>query len=467
MRHRNLLTVGLSLLVALAAAPTSLADVVNLKDGRSFVGIIVLDSPSRVTIETMIGKFKTKMTFKRYEITSTERKDVPEGYFETGSAKSKKPNPIGDTGSIPRSKTKEPISKTIRYVEIPIRGTFGEEVQAEGVERALTNAIKRGVQHAVFVIDSPGGLVSEAEAIATVIEEQRDKIHCYAVVESAISAAMWVTISCDRVFIRRDGEMGGAVVYSKEHTTGAIEVDAKMNSIIAAKLASKAQRSGIRGDAVRAMIIPEAEYYAWADDEGKVLHAMKQPEGLDAERLIIADGEGSILTLTGAQALAAGLAKEFGGDLDKLGGQVGAPEWESAGNIGVSAMAAAQRVHQRKSKQRGDLIEDIETAFEELAGMQESAIEAHPNQFTYTYYETSNLLVPASQTAWRQNTDKCISAWRRVLSQTERIERMQQRAEKLGLNRSVEHKDLKKYFNACHDALVDLEKHRDRRYVNR
>ena len=451
---------------ALVIACQAPGDVVTLKDGRTFEGIVVLDSPSKVTIETMIGKFKTKMTFKRHEIASVERKDLPDDFFDPGASKKKK-TPAKTAESGKRRAERKTVNKTTRFVAIPIRGTIGVEVQAEGVERALNTAIKRGVRHAVFVIDSPGGYVAEAEAIAAVIEAKRDQINCYAVIESAISAAIWVAISCDRVFISPWSEIGGAVVYSKDQTTGAAEVDAKMNSIIAADLAARAQRSGIKGDAVRAMVIPEAEYFVWMDDDGETLHGVKAPENLPAERLIIADGADTVLTLTGEQALAAELADEFPGDLKSLGAHVGAEGWESAGNIGKSAMAAAHRAHQQQSKKRKDLIEDITTAFEELSSMQDKAIAAHPNNFTYVYDLASNLLVPASQAAWRENTDKCIGKWRRLLAQTERIERMQQRAVKLGMERSVEHKELKKYYDACQDALVELEKNRNRRYVNR
>lgn len=467
-----MLNIRLILIAVIAITLTGLpsvvrADVVDLKDGRSFEGIIVLDSPSKVIIETMVGKFKVKMTFQRNEIRSTERKALPEGFFESGSnnRKAKKPDIQSTTGK--RQAKRKPDAPTIRYVEIPIKGTIGVEVQAAGVERAMNTAIRRGVQHAVFTIDSPGGYVAEAEAIAAVIEAKRDDIRCYAVIESAISAAIWVTISCDKVFMHRDGEIGGAVVYSQDQTTGAVEVDAKMNSIIAAKLASRAQRSGMNGDAVRAMIIPEAEYYVWKNDQGETRHAVREPQDLPADQLIIADGEATVLTLTGEQAHSIGMAGDYPGDLVALGAHVNAEGWEPAGNIGAAAMAAAHRAFEQNRTKREELIEDINTAFEELGAMQDRAVQSSPGNFTYTYDPETNLLVSASQIAWRENTDKCMNNWRILLRQTERIERMLQRAEKLGLQRNVEHKDLREYFEACQGALIELEKNRNRYYVNR
>jgi len=452
----------LAALLGALIANASIADVVTLKDGRVIEGIIVLDSPSKVVIETMVGQFKTKLEFRKHEVASAVRKELPEGFFNPGGAAKNK-----EKKESPAREKRDRSDRTVRYVEIPIEGKIGVEAQAEGVERALDTAINRGVQHAIFVIDSPGGYVADAEAIASAIEDRRGKIRCWAVVESAISAAIWVTISCDRVFIRRDGQIGGAVVYSQDRTTGAAEVDAKMNSIIAAKLAAKAERAGLHGEAVRAMIVPEAEYYAWSDEQGRVQHGVSKPSDLPAERVIVADNDRSVLTLTGTQALDAGIATEHAGHLDELGDLVGEPGWKDAGNIGISAMAAAQRSYERQREKQGRLIDDIKTAFEELKALQDEAVGAHPNNFTYTYDIATNLLVPASQMAWRHNTDNALRLWRRLLSQTERIERMQQRAESLGLERAASYEELKKYHDACQEALFDLERNRNRRYVNR
>ncbi|HYD01704.1 MAG TPA: ATP-dependent Clp protease proteolytic subunit, partial [Phycisphaerales bacterium] len=142
----------------------------------------------------------------------------------------------------------QPAAKTPpTYIEIPIKGGFGEEIFASGVQRALTEAKSRKIKHAVFVIDSPGGVVADAMAIEKVMDQFESDITYHCVIVRGISASMAVVSGCRNVFMPAGGATGAAVSFSTNTNTGSAEVDAKMNAAWASQLAARADKHGQPG----------------------------------------------------------------------------------------------------------------------------------------------------------------------------------------------------------------------------
>ncbi|MDD4879544.1 MAG: hypothetical protein PHR22_03720 [Candidatus Omnitrophica bacterium] len=83
---------SLVFLAAFSASAVSSADVVMLKNGRSLEGEILEENDTTMTLRTKIGK----VVFKRADVASEERRELPEGFF--GARAEEKPrvtvNPV-------------------------------------------------------------------------------------------------------------------------------------------------------------------------------------------------------------------------------------------------------------------------------------------------------------------------------------------------------------------------------------
>ena len=64
-------------LAAFSTCAVSYADIVMLKNGRSLEGEIIEESGTTMTLRTKIGK----VVFKRADVASEERRELPEGFF--------------------------------------------------------------------------------------------------------------------------------------------------------------------------------------------------------------------------------------------------------------------------------------------------------------------------------------------------------------------------------------------------
>lgn len=113
-----------------------------------------------------------------------------------------------------------------QYLEIPLCGIFGEpayridrrtgleltdNTSPEVIERTLEFASKNGIRHIVFRIDSPGGLLSTAEAIVEVMDKYDDDLEYHALVKTGLSASIWLIFACDTIHVSSDTVIGAAV----------------------------------------------------------------------------------------------------------------------------------------------------------------------------------------------------------------------------------------------------------------
>lgn len=252
----------------------------------------------------------------------------------------------------------KPAAKTkADYMEVPLIGEFGKEILAGGVKKALIRAKAEQIQHIVFVVDSGGGVVEDAKAIAEVLKQFDGSFTYHAVIKKAFSASLWVLTLCDNWYCSPGGATGAAVVYSLSTQSGAAEVDAKMNGAVAAMLASAAEQKGHSGDAIRAMVLMDAKLYfnPAANDQASRLSAVQQPGAVEI------DTDRTVLSASMAQMVEWGLAinlPDAANPCDAVGKALGKAEWRSSGNGGVGAMkstaaafAAAMAERDRAYKQ--------------------------------------------------------------------------------------------------------------------
>lgn len=289
------------------------------------------------------------------------------------------------------------------YLVVPIRGRIGAnntegDVFAEGVRDALAFARRNKIGTIVFEIDTPGGNVVEAKDISDAIRESWSEFQFIAVVKRSLSAGLWITLACDRVYVRDASTIGAAVCYYGDATAGNAAVDAKFNSAVAAQLAAFAESVGKPADLFRAMVLPEMTIYEWLDPNSNVVKVgTSAPSGVTAKRI---DSEASVLTLTTGEMIRYGLAElvdpnEF---LKK-------PAWKEFNKYGAAAMQNAKATYwddkaaRARAAKRGVLARQRD--WDEIAAIRTLLYE----------YEADAVL---RQRGRATNKKECIEAWNRV-----------------------------------------------------
>ena len=329
---------------------------------------------------------------------------------------------------------------------VPITGVIGEESFNSGLERALKHAMQKRIARVVLDIDTPGGLVDEASAMAKAIAAHREamaksglKAEFIALVRNAISAGIWLALSCEQMFIVEGGVIGGAVAFSVDHTTGAAEVDAKMNSIYAAEVSALADRHGYPAAVVKAMMIMSEQCWAWTDAEGRWRVEAEKPRE-NADKAWKVDGAATVLTLRSGEAERLGMARVVGTpDAQALGPALGLEGWKSAGDAGGDAMAWAKGQAEKDLARAKKQVEEIRDLRQEISTINdtllprafERANNAHPHNWRYTVFRDTGNFTPESRQDWVRRTDEALAAWEDVQNGMRKLDRLDKRHEQL------------------------------------
>jgi len=449
MRRVHALAAALSLLLTSLAA----GDIVRMKDGREFVGVIKKETASTIVIDTKVANIRTMLTLRKSNIANVERGDPPPGFLDDEPAA-----PTTNRPDRPRRREREEAlrrssvpDRPAQYIEIPIEGVFGEDIVPVGVQESLEYAVRRDVQHVVFRINSDGGYVWAAEDIAQIMEEHAEDLTYHALIDKAISASIWVALSCDTIHMRPGSSIGAAVVFSQDATTGDAQVDAKMNSAIAARLASRAEANGHSAAIVRAMILQEAEAYLVEDEFGERVTDTRPGGG----RAMVLDDRDSVLTLTADEAANVGFASLFDGEASRLAGAVGLDGWRRASRFGAAAM--------RKARERAaPLLEEIPSVASIIGRDITEAVDSDPGNYQYYLQPFDNRMTQESRRQWRQRTDDAIAAWTRVGRGLVKLERLERRLAELGFSRSIHELDLEDLRERSAREIDRLRRDRDK-----
>lgn len=284
------------------SASTAHADEVVLRDGTVYTGTVVSQTRREVVIDTEISGIRTRIRLDRREVSSIVRGETP----TTTPAVEDRPTGIPTIGGgRDKEEAKPVILKRDGYdliMEVPMEGTFGQDIYPMSVKSTLDWGVERGVTDVVFRMNSPGGEVWAAEEIVEIMADYADQFRYHALIEHAISATIWPSFFCDTITMAPGATFGGAVVF-RQNGTGSAEVDKKMTSIMAAKLAASAEANGHSPYLVKAMMISEEAVYAVRRGGEWVLTNTIPDEG-DYETI---DGPDTVLTLTADDAAKFGI----------------------------------------------------------------------------------------------------------------------------------------------------------------
>lgn len=316
---------------------SALADEVIMRDGTVHTGKIVSRDRRTVVIDTELHGISARLELDRRSIKSIVISDEDE------ATPSSTDNGSPSTLSIPTKAEEEEDENVVLkrdgynlVLEVPLEGTFGQDIYPLGIANSLEWAKEVGVTDVVFRINSGGGEVWCASDMVEIMKDYRGEFKMHMLIESAISASIWPSFTCDTITMAPGSDFGGAVVYNM--STGNPEVDKKMNSIYANKLSSAAEANGHLGILVPAMIVSDNSVYAYKDHNGEWVFS-DTTEGLPSNYETI-DGPDTILTLTQKQAQKYGLTHilENGNSLEEFCELHGIEKWDNAGQFGYETV---------------------------------------------------------------------------------------------------------------------------------
>ena len=178
---------GLVTAITLAAAcgtASAFPDKVILRDGTEYIGEVVSDTDREVQIKTTISNIETTLRIEKWRVREVvlDATDAP----DTDPAPESPNRPVaGSDEADDASEYEYENLKREGYalvLEIPMEGTFGEDIYPKSIASALEWAVGSGVTDVVFRINSGGGEVWAAEKIVEIMERHEDDLRYHGLI---------------------------------------------------------------------------------------------------------------------------------------------------------------------------------------------------------------------------------------------------------------------------------------------
>ena len=159
------------------------------------------------------------------------------------------------------------VGKQRQVFILPQSGMVGVGLRAAEMEKVEKAADKFGPgQIIVLRINSPGGLVTEADEIDKVLNRVREKHRLVAWLEEAISAAAVTALHCREIYFMNLGSMGSATMFSGDKSITGPQLDAWLR-----RISEIAEAGGRNGHVAKCMVYsPLVVSYTRDPKTGKV-----------------------------------------------------------------------------------------------------------------------------------------------------------------------------------------------------
>jgi hypothetical protein len=318
------LAICLTILLTYAAS----ADLVTMKDGRSFEGALLASGKDQIRFRAVLTYGTVVLNLPRNQITSFKRQAVKTQSFADQSVGERKSDPenIG-------------IDDTL-YLVVPVSGVFGKDIYAIGFRAVLRYARAHGIQHIVFELDTGGGDLTEARNTYRVLQAYREFLTYHAIIRRCAGDALVVPLWCDSVHILPGATVGGSVDPALFAQAGFDEQIVRSQT--AKEAALHAERMGRRPLVARAMLDPSVEIAAWQDAAGGLQVARSQPADCVDCKTVFAAPAGELLVLNSKQATMLGVRTLTGGPAE-LGAASGFDNWKEESDYGRTVMLRAAK----------------------------------------------------------------------------------------------------------------------------
>ncbi len=426
------LTTGL---IFSAFAAPAWADVVELNDGRTFDGKILLNNEQTVRIDTMVIGIRTKISFPKRDVTKVVTSPLPANYF----------NAVPD-----QAPAQAAVPGQTLYLDIPINGVIGKDIFADGLLRALNYAKARGCKAIVLEINSTGGSLEETNKILGVMKSFAADLHYYCIVQNAVGEALPIALTCERLFVYPDAKLGGT---SEEYKTFASDSSAQVQAILRTHLATQAGEAAGENyrypRLVKAMIDPAEAQAAWIDDQGAIEVGLTLPSGIAQDRIVFQSSgkdDKRVLTLSHAQLNELGV-ETYNGTADQIGAKLAAKGWKLESDYGATAMASTAKYLNAQSaddaKRHKQLIKNnIDRRTQVNAYLKHNLQQAaawDPNKGSYQNYGSygwgsTPLMTNDSRANWKVRTDNASNYILQAQQAIVQMKSLDAEAKRLGLD---------------------------------
>ena len=231
-----------------------------------------------------------------------------------------------DIAQMLRSKGALPVGRSYGYVLISIKGAIGaKNTTAEWFERELRKAAAIEPDVVVLEIDTPGGSTMHAKRMSKAIIRYKN-LRFVAFVRNAISAGVPIVLACREIYFADGAIMGAAPSFLPDRRGLPMKLpqdyQEKMQSLWRARCRIAAEHGGHSPLISEAMIDMDFVLTMREEDGRKIIERNGKGKVLKAR--------GKILTLTGREAVACGLAKSVAANLSELGEHLKMPRWNRA-----------------------------------------------------------------------------------------------------------------------------------------
>jgi len=435
-------------LVLLGVARTH-ADILVLMDGRQFKGEVVEETSSYVVFRHDIAGFWSNVKYTRAQIDGL--------YPEEGDQSDLSDAPVEEEK--PHTPNKPETSHLPKVVVIPLHGAVGsagedpilDTFDAVMLTERFEDALELEAQAVILDIKSPGGLVSEMEAICETILRYSRSLRIVAYPRDAFSAAAIISLCCKEMIVHPDARVGAAVIIQTS-TAGVSAVDAKMASPHHAKQKQFMEKSGRPYELVAAMTIQETELW-WHAEHGFATDAPPRNARDGWKQL---DGKSTILTMTANEAVEWGLAKGSARSTIEIITRLGI-----TGEISIVDMTEdVERYTATMQRRFDDLLAQISIYFRALRSLRDAIVDlgdAYENKDRTAARKHKSIIsrqITRMQTSGRaiQKIDKSLLA-RRIQLPDAALEQMQADASLLGRISGLIKTDTYDGFNESVDRL--------------
>lgn len=323
---RRSILVGACLVAIFGACAQSRADIVVQTSGLLLDGKIISQSDKEIVFQPDgTSDTAARKHFEAASVLRVLKTDEHGALLSDSSAKKTPPR-----WNVPPAPTAPPIlppkSQPTYYV-IPLHGEVGSTVLASALEQSLADAIRRKPTVIVLDIDSPGGLVEEAEKIMKVLHRYNKQARIVALTDQDLSAAAILSLSVREIYVKSSSTIGAATSYQPTNLKLPPKLEEKMQSAWRAVARNSAEEGNHEPLLAEAMIDNDMELHLEKID-GKAI--VKEGPG-DRELC----RKGKILTLSSHEAIECGLASGEADDLDELGKVLRMPDWSECKGLGT------------------------------------------------------------------------------------------------------------------------------------
>lgn len=291
------------------------ADWVELNDGSVLYGEVLEELTDGIRFRCNVGGIWSTVRYRRSQFI---RYGLEEGDQSDQASTGRS---IESEAKARNAEETEPATRP-HIAVIPLRGQVGGMLDgrvvgtfdAEVLRQCLEEAVENKAEVIVLDIESPGGLVSEMEAICETILEWNEQVRIVAFPRrDAFSAAAIIALCCPEMVVHPESRIGAAVIV--EHNRGGVNaVEAKMASPHHARQRQYMAKSGRPYEIVAAMTIQETELW-WSPATG---FTTTEPSQNPRDEYEYVDNKSTILTMTADDAIRWGLAAQTARNVEAL-----------------------------------------------------------------------------------------------------------------------------------------------------